>query len=610
MLRLSLVTLAAVSKLAAVVHADVAETFGDVVAEAAEAVAGDDSTAPTPAVDVPLPKFTPVTLGAPFYEQFSDDGWQKRWKESRKTTADEAIELNYNGRWAVEEPTELKGMEGDAGLVLKDDARRHAISSIFKKPIDNKGKSLVVQYEVKMQKLLECGGAYLKLLTDSPKGIDAEEFSGDTPYTIMFGPDKCGSTNKVHFIFRHKNPITGEFEEKHLINPPSARITKVSTLYTLIVNPDQTYVLKINDEEVKSGSLLEDFTPAVNPDKEIPDTTDVKPEDWVDEAKIDDPEATKPEDWDEDAPLEILDPEDVKPADWHDDEPATIPDPDAKKPEDWDDEEDGTWIPPQVDNPKCTSPGGSGCGEWKQKTIRNPDYKGKWYAPKIDNPLYKGVWEPRKIANPDYYEDKSPADFTPMSGIGFELWTMQADILFDNILVSHDVADAAELAKQWKLKFDYEDAVERAATEADSQAAQKNYDQLFPTFAKDPIGFIKQQVTRFITIASYDPIEAVKTMPQIAGGLLASLITLFVIIGTTLGLFAAKAAPAAKAKAKDATAAAGPQNPVQLKEKKSTDAANAKDGGAALKAGEATVSGTDTDAPAAAAEKVLRSRKA
>ena len=43
---------------------------------------------------------------------------------------------------------------------------------------------------------LECGGAYLKLLKDN-KALHAEEFSNDTPYVIMFGPDKCGATNKV-----------------------------------------------------------------------------------------------------------------------------------------------------------------------------------------------------------------------------------------------------------------------------------------------------------------------------------------------------------------------------------------------------------------------------
>lgn len=37
----------------------------------------------------------------------------------------------------------------------------------------------------------------------------------------MFGPDKCGSTYKVHFIFRHRNPLTGMYEEKHARQPDS-----------------------------------------------------------------------------------------------------------------------------------------------------------------------------------------------------------------------------------------------------------------------------------------------------------------------------------------------------------------------------------------------------
>ena len=101
--------------------------------------------------------------------------------------------------------------------------------------IDVTDKPLVIQYEVKLQKGLECGGAYLKLLTESEKGIQAQEFSDKSPYTIMFGPDRCGSTNKVHFIFRHRNPVTGELEEKHLTSPPAPKITKTTALYTLII---------------------------------------------------------------------------------------------------------------------------------------------------------------------------------------------------------------------------------------------------------------------------------------------------------------------------------------------------------------------------------------
>jgi len=46
---------------------------------------------------------------------------------------------------------------------------------------------------------LECGGAYMKLLQDN-KALHAEEFSNASPYIIMFGPDKCGATNKVWLL--------------------------------------------------------------------------------------------------------------------------------------------------------------------------------------------------------------------------------------------------------------------------------------------------------------------------------------------------------------------------------------------------------------------------
>jgi calnexin len=35
----------------------------------------------------------------------------------------------------------------------------------------------------------------------------------------MFGPDKCGSDSKLHFIFRHMNPLTKVVEEKHCKKP-------------------------------------------------------------------------------------------------------------------------------------------------------------------------------------------------------------------------------------------------------------------------------------------------------------------------------------------------------------------------------------------------------
>lgn len=68
---------------------------------------------------------------------------------------------------------------------------------------------------------------------------------------------------------------------------------ELSHLYTLILNPDQTYIVKIDNEKVESGSLEDDWD--FLPPKKIKDPEAKKPEDWDDRAKIDDADDTKPE---------------------------------------------------------------------------------------------------------------------------------------------------------------------------------------------------------------------------------------------------------------------------------------------------------------------------
>merc|ERR1711981_485941 len=516
-------------------RADAVDDVKSAATDASSSVSSAVESATSSAVSKPT--FTPTSLKAPFLEQFTDD-WESRWKASsakkQNDKKEDTEEWAYVGNWAVEEPSVLNGMVGDKGLIVKDKAAHHAISAKFDEPINPKGKPLVVQYEVKLQDGLECGGAYLKLLQENKK-LHREEFSNASPYIIMFGPDKCGSTNKVHFIFRHKNPKTGEYEEKHLQTPPLAKIAKTSSLYQLAVFPNQTYSISIDGEQKKEGSLFEHFTPAVNPPKEIDDENDKKPEDWVDDARIADPEATKPEDWDEDAPYEIVDEEATKPDDWLDDEPLKIPDPEAEKPEDWDDDEDGDWQAPEIPNPKCQE--ASGCG--------------KWAPPMIDNPAYKGVWKPRKIANPKYYEDKTPANFEPMGALGFELWTMQNNILFDNIYVGHSIEDADALKKEtWDPKI----AAEKAEEEKNKPKTPEPKLDGELSFKEDPVKFIQQKVDLFITIAKNDPIQAIKFVPEVAGVIGVLVVTVLAIILSAFG--GSSAPPAVKDAAKKGKEAA------------------------------------------------------
>uniref|UniRef100_A0AAY4BNR2 Calnexin n=1 Tax=Denticeps clupeoides TaxID=299321 RepID=A0AAY4BNR2_9TELE len=410
----------------------------------------------------------PVTYKAPepkgehYFAESFDRGTLDSWvlSKAKKDDIDEEI-AKYDGKWEVEEMKDSK-LPGDKGLVLKSRAKHHAISGLLLRPFVFNTKPLIVQYEVNFQTGIDCGGAYVKLLSQTPE-LDLDQFVDKTPYTIMFGPDKCGEDYKLHFIFRHKNPKTGEFEEKHAKKPDSDLRTyytdKKTHLYTLVLNPDNSFEVLIDQTVVNSGNLLNDMTPAVNPPAEIEDPNDQKPEDWDERPKIQDPDAVKPEDWDEDAPAKVQDEEAVKPDGWLDDEPEYIGDPDALKPEDWDEDMDGEWEAPQVSNPACES--APGCGKWERPMIDNPNYKGKWKPPMIDNPNYQGVWKPRKISNPDFFEDLHPFRMSSFSAVGLELWSMSSDIFFDNFFITDDRNVAERWAEDgWGLKKAAEGAAE------------------------------------------------------------------------------------------------------------------------------------------------------
>lgn len=385
----------------------------------------------------------------------------------------------YNGEWAVE----------DGALIAKDEAKSSAVSAKFEAPLDPADKGFVVQYEVKFSQHHSCGGAYIKVLKQEDDFTPAT-FKDETPYVVMFGPDKCGQTDKVHFIFRHKSPKTGEFEEKHLKAPAVIKNDLLSHLYTLVVSPDNTYEIFIDQVSVNSGALLEDFEPSVNPPKEIDDPTDSKPEDWVDEDMIEDPNESKPDDWDEDAPMVLPDMDAVKPEGWDDDGVEEIPDPEAEKPDDWDDEDDGEWEAPLIDNPVCLN---VGCGEWTRPTIPNPDYKGPWHHPMISNPDYIGEWAPKQIPNPNYFEDDEPHKLSVMGGVGIEIWSMQDGIQFDNVFIDTNLEAAIAYGKEtWAPKNKEEVAAKKAEDAANSpsvvpEALQEQFELVKELVVANPL---------------------------------------------------------------------------------------------------------------------------
>eukprot|EP00095_Tigriopus_kingsejongensis_P004406 snap_masked-scaffold93_size381549-processed-gene-2.11 protein:Tk04406 transcript:snap_masked-scaffold93_size381549-processed-gene-2.11-mRNA-1 annotation:"hypothetical protein DAPPUDRAFT_304937" len=388
-----------------------------------------------------------VYLGEAFDEQAQ---FERRWikSQARKDGADAAV-AKYDGVWGLEAAAQ-DPLTGDMGLVLKSRAQHAAIAAPLRKPFKFQSRPLIVQYELNFQHGQDCGGGYVKLLSQT-EGLDLRQFTDQTPYTIMFGPDKCGSEAKLHFIFRHVHPQNGTVTEKHcrkLETKERSRFEEVFKdqrphLYRLVLNPDSTFEVSIDYKLFHHGSLLEDFEPPVNPQAEIDDPQDRKPDDWDEREKIPDPEAVRPDDWDEDEPRQIQDLAATMPEGWLEGEPDMLPDVTAVRPDDWDNDMDGEWEAPLVNNPACEA--APGCGHWVAPMIDNPRFRGKWYPALVNNPNYRGQWKPRQVPNPDYFHDPEPFKMKSIGAFGIELWSMSDDIYFDNLLVT----DSLDIAQSW-----------------------------------------------------------------------------------------------------------------------------------------------------------------
>merc|ERR1712227_761700 len=96
----------------------------------------------------------------------------------------------------------------------------------------------------------------------------------------------------------------------------------------------------------------------------------------------------------------------------------------------------------------------------------NPAYKGDWMVKRISNPAYKGFWEAKKIANPDYVDDDSVYKYAEFGFIGFDLWQVKGNTIFDNIIITDDAAEADTFVKKWKALSEVEKKAIKEAEDA------------------------------------------------------------------------------------------------------------------------------------------------
>jgi len=364
----------------------------------------------------------PFANGKIYFSETFGDGWEKHWTKSKWKEAEgtDGKFVAATGKWFNDEVE-------DVGIQTGEDSRFFGISAAFDS-FSNDGKDLIIQYQAKYEKDVECGGGYVKV---GPKMNDPTTFGDPTPYNIMFGPDKCGYTKRTHLIFNYKGKNV--LKKSDLSYKQDGEGT--SHLYRMLLKADNTVRVEIDEEKIYEGSLKEDWE--VLKPKEISDPEDKKPSDWVDDSMMDDPETKRPEDWVEE---------------------KRIVDSDAKKPDDWDDEEDGDWEAPMKDN---------------------PEFKGEWHAKRISNPSYKGVWEAKKIANPEYEDDDSVYKYSDFGFIGFDLWQVKGGSIFDNIIITDDSAEADAFARKWKSLSDFEKSKkeEEDAKKKEEEATKKAEDK-------------------------------------------------------------------------------------------------------------------------------------
>ncbi|NXT86417.1 CALR3 protein, partial [Anhinga rufa] len=101
--------------------------------------------------------------------------WRRRWVNSESKPGLGKFKLTAGKFYG--DPVQ------DKGLQTSENSKFYAISSRFK-PFSNKAKTLVVQYTVKHEQKIDCGGGYVKIFSSN---LDQKNLSGDSRYYIMFG---------------------------------------------------------------------------------------------------------------------------------------------------------------------------------------------------------------------------------------------------------------------------------------------------------------------------------------------------------------------------------------------------------------------------------------
>lgn len=194
-----------------------------------------------------------------FREEFGP-GWETHWTKSSWNAEQQGAFVSTKGKWYGDEDMAF-------AIQATGDSKFFELSTKFPEPINTGKNPLVLQYSVKFEQVIDCGGGYIKAVVPD---FDPATFGGKTPVLIMFGPDICGSENRIHLLL-DKNG-TGYLWKKK----PAAPNDKLTHIYTVALYPNQSYAVYLDAIMQENGTLSEDWDMSIP--KTIPDPNDKKPD--------------------------------------------------------------------------------------------------------------------------------------------------------------------------------------------------------------------------------------------------------------------------------------------------------------------------------------------
>ncbi|CAE7242388.1 crt-1, partial [Symbiodinium sp. CCMP2456] len=78
----------------------------------------------------------------------------------------------------------------------------------------------------------------------------------------------------------------------------------------------------------------------------------------------------------------------------------------------------------------------------------------------------------KKIANPEYVDDDNLYKYDDFGFIGFDLWQVKGNTIFDNVIITDDVKEADAFVEKWKALSEVEKAKKKEEDDKKAEEAK------------------------------------------------------------------------------------------------------------------------------------------